>query len=243
MEDNRIRTYRDLTVQIKGLLDRQGAPSTSSRFSEYLIYDTILDERTSYLKRTKVQRQGIGQQNIQTIACVKLEDADTNISPGQPPSGCRWLKSVKPIPKVINLTSVTNSNANFKADYVEWSQYKTKLYSRSNTKETRYYTFLDTGEGSYLYLYNDDFLENVSLTGLWENPNHAAYYTDCDETDRQKFLRCNPFETPLYMDGDIVDVVFKMTFDFLVRSTPASGVDIDADSLENSGGVPQTKIN
>lgn len=241
--NNHNRTYRELAQEIKTLLDRQGFPSKDSRHSIHLIYDTLLDMRTSFIKRNKIARQGIGQQNVQTISCVALEKADTNICPCRPPTGCIWLKSEQPIPKIISLTSVTNTNAAFKADYVEWSQFKNKLYSRSSRPNSRYYTLLDSGEGSYLYLFNDDFLKSVSLTGLWENPNHAAYYTSCEtETEFQKFLRCNPLETNLYMDGDIVDVVFKMTFDFLSRSTPASTIDIKNDSIDNAGQVENPTV-
>lgn len=237
-QTNHTRTYRDLAESIRTLLDRQGFPSKDSRHSLRLIYDTLLDMRTSFVKRTKVARQGIGQENVQTISCVKLEEADTNICPCRPPTGCTWLKSTQPIPKSIFITSVTNTNAGFKADYVEWSQFKNKMYSRGNKEYTRFFTILDTGEGPYLYLYNDQFIKSVSLTGIWESPNHAAYFTSCDEeTKTQEYLRCNPLDTPLYMDGDVVDVVFRMTYDFLVRSTPQSVIDIKNDSLDNAGQV------
>ena len=182
------RTYRDLCYDLKSGLDRQGFPSSSSRFSEKQIYDSLLDSRTTFLKRTKIARRGIGQENVQTISCVKLEEADTNICPCNPPTGCKWLKSVKPIPKSIMLFGVTNTNASFQADFAEWTKFKNKLYARSNKEYTRYFTILETGEGPYLYLYNDDFLDSVSITGLWENPNHAAVYNTCgEETETQTF--------------------------------------------------------
>lgn len=239
-EHNRNRTYRDLAQSIKTLLVKSGFPSKDSRFTLKAIYDTLLDMRTSYLKRTKVARQGIGQQNVQTIGCIELIEADTNICPCRPPTGCIWLRSKNPIPKTISIFGVTNSNAAFKADYVEWSTFRTKMFSKAKRPTTRYFTYLDTGEGSYLYLYNDDFLENVSMTGLWEDPNHAAYYGDCEESDRDKFLRCNPLDTPLYMDGDIVDIIFKMTWDFLIRSTEPSIQDTTNNSSEDIAGINKT---
>lgn len=240
-ELNHKTTYRKLVERIRTALVAKGFISKDSRHVIQLIYDTILDERVSYLKRHKISRQGIGQQNVQTISCVKLEEADQNICPCRPPSGFMWLKSTITVPKIINLTSVTNSNAGFKADYVEWSQFKTKLYSRANKPYTRYYTFLDTGDGSYLYIYNDDFLQNVSLTGLWENPNHAAYFTSCKkETKNQTFLRCNPLETPLYMDGEITDIVYKMTYEFFAGTNKLQTPDINNNSMDDLAGVSRT---
>ena len=230
------KTYRELVESIRTPLDAQGFPSKDSRYPLKLIYDTTLDMRTSFMKRKKTARQGIGRENVQTIGCVKLELADQNVCPCRPPSGSMWLKSTKPIPKAISTISITSSNAAFQADYVEWAQFKTKLYSRARKESTRYYTTLETGDGPYLFLYNDDFLQNVSITGLWENPNHAAYFTSCDEeTKRQEFLRCNPLETPLYMDGDTTDVVFKMTYDFFLRTVPGAVLDIKNDSMDTRG--------
>jgi hypothetical protein len=235
---NHYKTFRELCEAVRTVMDSQGFPSKDTKFSLRLVYDAILDSRTSFLKRTKTLRRGVGQENVQTISCVKLEEADRNVCPCQPPTGCTWLKSTKPIPKSLILSnmSVTNSNANFKADFVEWTKFKNKLYSRGRKEYTRYFTILETGDGPYLYLYNDLFLESVSLTGLWEDPNHAAYFTSCgEETKRQEFLRCNPLDTPLYMDRDTTDVVFKMTYDSLIRTVQGSILEIKNDSLDTSG--------
>lgn len=102
---------------------------------------------------------------------------------------------------------------------------------------------MDTGEGPFIYLYNDQLLESLSLTGLWEDPNHAAYYTSCKkETDRQAFLRCNPLDTPLYMDRDIVDIVFKMTYDFFSRTGNPAELDIKGDSMLNYGQIQNPTV-
>lgn len=80
------------------------------------------------------------------------------------------------------------------------------------------------------------FLDGVSTTSLWEDPNHAAYFTSCgEETERQTFLRCNPLDTPLYMDRDTIDVVFKMTYDSLIRTVQGSVLDVKNDSMDTSG--------
>lgn len=241
-EHNRDVTYRALAQRIKKNLDGDGFPSKDSRFTIHEIYDTILDMRTSYLKRTQVARQGIGQQNIQTIGCVELVEVETGICPCDAPTGCFWLRSKNPIPKFISLFTVTSTNAAFKADPVEWAYFRHKQFSRGNDENSRYFTWLDTGEGSYLYLYNDEFLEKVSLNGLWEDPNHAAWYGDCPESEKAAFLRCNPLETPLYMDGDIVDIIFKMTVDFLLRNTQIHQVSKDREnnSVDDIAGTKDT---
>ena len=192
------------------------------------------------MKRNKVMRAGHGKQNVQTIACIELEEADRNVSPGNPPTGCIWLKSKKPLPRIITTTSLTSTNAALKADYVEWGQYRHKLYSRSFKPYMRYYTFLDSGDGSFLYIYNDEFLSQVSMSGVFENPNHAAIFYCGEENQKQKFLRCSPFDTPLYMDRDMTDVIYKMTFDFLARTTQGSTIDVKSDNIDNATGIHNT---
>lgn len=240
-ENNHSRTYRELAESIRTSLDRQGFPTKDNPFPIHLIYDKLLTARTTYIKRTKVSRQGIGVENVQTIPCVEMEEADTNICPCRVPTGCTWLKSTKPIPKSIFLNSVTNSNAAFKADYVEWAQFKNKMTSRGTKESSRFFTILDTGEGPYLYLYNDIFLKNVTLSGLWESPNAAATFNSCEEeTKRQAFLRCNPLDTPLYMDGDIAAIVEDIVLKKLITIYQASIPDIVNNSLADPAGLNNT---
>lgn len=149
-----------------------------------------------------------------------------------------WLKSKLTVPKIISLISVTNSAADFSAEYVEWGQFRNKLNSRNFDKKKRYYTFLDTGQGSHLYLYNDKGIKNVTINGIFENPNEAATYEGCGKLSKeQQHLLCNPLDTPVYTDGQITDVMCKMTFDYFAKTIPVSQPDIHNDNLDNSGGL------
>lgn len=190
------------------------------------------------ITRTKLQRQGIGKQCIQTIPCIPLVPVDQEMCPCNPPKGCKWLRSKEPIPKIISLVAVNNSAADFNAEFVEWAQFKNKVNSRSYDKKDRYYTFLDVGTGSHLYLYNEDFLENVAITGIFEDPTEAAVYVGCATlTKEQKEILCNPLDANLYTDANLIDTICKMTFQYFAQTTQASTVDIHNDNQENAGGV------
>ena len=140
------------------------------------------------------------------------------------------------------MISVTNSAADFTAEYVEWAQFKNKLKSRNFDKKKRYYTFLDTGDGSYLYLYNDKKLKNVAATGIVEDPHHAATYEGCGKLSKEQLhLTCNPLDTPTYMDGQVADIVCQMTFDYFAKTIAVSQPDIHNDNIDNTGGLVNTK--
>lgn len=236
MQFNATDTWAQAVYDIKMSFDREGAPPVESRLSDYQIYDKFRAERAAYYKRTKVNRQGINPQCYQTIPCVPLVKADQDICPCTPPSGCKWLRSKNPIPKAIFLKSVTNTSADFEAKYVEWSQFSHKLNGRSYDPTDRYYTFLDTGDGSYLYLF-DKKLAHVAMTGMFEDPTQAAAYLGCKKlTKRQVHLLCNPIETPLYTDGQAYSVIYKMVFDWIAKTLPVSTVDHKVDYRDNASG-------
>ena len=167
-----------------------------------------------------------------------MVSVDQEMCPCNPPKGCKWLRSKDPIPKIISLTSVSNSAADFTANFVEWAQFKNKIEGRTYSKDDRYYTFLDVGTGSHLYLYNEDFLENVAITGIFEDPTEAVAYEGCAKlTKEQQKAICNPLDVNLYTDSNLVDIMCKMVFQYFAGTTQASTVDIHNDNAENAGGV------
>ena len=243
-EKPRRRTYRHLVESIRTSLDREGYPSDDTRFSAYAIFDKLLTTRAKLIREYLRARIPVGRQNLQTIPCIPLMEADKNVCPCQPPSGCTWLKSKKTIPKSIRLSSVANTNAQFSAEYVEWTQFKNKINSRSFRKEDRYYTFLDTGDGSFLYLYNEDFLKNVSLTGLFEDPNESATHQGCEEDKNKEkhYLLCNPLDTPTYIDSALEDSVLEAALAYFAQTTGASQSDTANDDTDNAGGVQNNTV-
>jgi len=219
-------------------LSRSGTPSISSRYTAYQIFDKLLSTRAAFIKRSKQARKGIGQQCVQTIPCIELIPVDKDMCPCNPPKGCKWLRSKDPLPKVISLISVTNSAADFNAEFVEWSQFKNKISGRSYDDSERFYTFLDVGTGSYLYLYNEDFLENIAVTGVFEDPTEALTFAGCSKlTKDQETALCNPLDVNVYTDIDLMDTICKATYQYFAATLGPASADEFNDNQENAKGV------
>jgi len=232
-----VDTYRSLANSIQMAFDSDGSPNRDTHLPLSKIISKLLMTRATVMSRSKIARKGINPQCKQTIPCVKLVKADKEMCPCNPPSGCTWLVSVDPIPKAIFLETITNSSANFKAEPVEWALFDLKMSSPSFNEDDKYYTFMDTGNGSYLYLYNTKKLKNVALTGVFEDPSEALTYTGCAElTEKQKDIMCSPFDAPIYMDMETADLVCKLTVDHFAKELGIARPDIyQNDRLDTSG--------
>jgi len=241
MSDTSIPTYRSLANDIQMSFDADGSPHRGSRFPISQIVAKLLTSRSSVYRRSKEARQGISEQCIQTIPCIPLEKADKEICPCAPPSGCIWLRSKDPIPKAIFLNTVSNSSANFTAQFVDWTQFDLKLSGRSFKKGDKYYTFLDSGNGSYLYLYNTKKLKNIAITGVFEDPVDAITFEGCETmTKKQKEIMCSPFDAPLYMDGRITDIVCALVTDFFAKKLQLGQPDLVNNDREDRSGINTT---
>jgi hypothetical protein len=155
----------------------------------------------------------VPQQMFQTISCVELELVDRNDCPTAPVSGCVWLKSKKVIPTPIITHSISTRLGNIKATYVPWDRVASRLSSRIPANRSAvYYTYKDTEDGSYLYVYNTEELTLVQFTALFFNPIEAAAYCGLN-----KKAVCNPFDLPFYTTGAYLDPVEKLAADTIVR--------------------------
>lgn len=235
------RTYRSLASSIQMAFDIDGNPSRSTHLPLGKIIDELLMKRAEVMTRSKVARKGVKAQCIQTIPCIKLKKADKEMCPCNPPSGCTWLMSTEAIPKAIFLNTISNSSANFTAEFVDWTLFDLKMNSPSFDSDDKYYTFLDTGNGAYLYLYNSKRLKNVAMTGVFEDPKDAITFTGCATlSESQKDILCSPFDTPLYMDMETTSVVCSLVLDKFARELGVARPDIYQNDRLDSSGVNLT---
>jgi len=148
----------------------------------------------------------ITEHTVQILPCVEVVLVDRNECPCAPESGCMWLKTKVKIPRPIRIISVNDIIAQDSFSFLKWDRFKYIKHSRVNSlKKRRYYTMRDSGEGTFLYVYNDDFLESISISAIFEDPMDAAAYPKCGKRDIEAV--CNPMDVDLYLDGKSRDTV------------------------------------
>jgi hypothetical protein len=237
-----IRSYRDSVEYFKHVpLDSSGYQSDDLGWSDRVIVEHLLDVRTSEIKQRQLVGIPIDKHNEQTLPCIELEEVDAVDCPCPPPSGCIWLKSNDILPRMISLTSVSSIDGSINFNPVDWTKLKYKVNSRikSNQKK-KYYTTRDTGEGTYLYILNDDFLKAVSLTAIFEDPYCAFSFPKCGEQNIEAL--CNPWNVDIKTDRSIFEAIIRKAWQILLSIRSAAGSDTYNDSQDNTKNVIQPKF-
>lgn len=237
-----IRTYRDTVEYYKHPpMDVSGYESDDLGWADLMIIQHILDVRTTELKRQDRIGFDLDKHNQQTLPCIKLEEVDKVDNPCAPPTGCIWLKSTEVLPRMIKMISVTSIDGNINFNSVDWTKFKYKKSSRiKSNKSKKYYTTKDTGDGTFLYVLNDEFIKAISLTSIFEDPYAAVSYPNCGVVNTEAV--CNPWSTDMKTDRSTFATVMSLSWSLLPNVRAGAGSDIYNDSTDNTKGVIQPKI-
>lgn len=225
-----INGFRDFAAG-KGML------SDDNTFSPRLILYYLKAYRARLLYERRISKgRTISKYNIQTIPCIELQEVDQSECPCTPKSGCTFLKTKYPIPRPIGdlIISVSSVGGDITYSPVRWDKFKSKLYSRieANAKAA-YYTFKDTGEGTHIYVYNDEHKEYVSISAIFDDPDSVKTFPDCSGKVERI---CNPYDLEFVIDMDVLPILYELVFDKLTRYRQTSTEDkLNNDSDEAAG--------
>lgn len=197
---------------IKNLINK-GIASDDSRFSNELIAHLLKTTRSVLIERKADKYYFISPQSYQSL-CVPLElGTFANCCEG-PEVDCYILKSTIPIPKVLNtrwgdylmvltLDGRTISKTSISANDLS-------KYSITNVNPKVGWFIHD----EHLYILNNTQLVMVLLNGLYADPkeisdlNCAPVPGDCPDLYEEEFP----------IDSDLVDPLYKMTLEYLVKA-------------------------
>ena len=226
-------TNREIISNFRNLTDKTHI-SDDSGWSTRLVFRHLLKYRSLLLSEKKRANRKLNTDNYQTI-CVPLEEVDVVDYPSVPPSGCTWLKSVLPIPKVIQgYLSVMSLANNETFDYIRWQDIEDKQYSRKPavTKES-FFTEKVTDNGTFIYITNKDFLKSVQLTAMAYNPIEFQLFQGCGNNEKNK---CVPYlDLEFVLDPDLLSPMFDMALERIYRykqNAPADLLNNDDDDIK-----------
>lgn len=217
-------------------IDQSGYISDENPYSNRALLMKLQEHRATFIKTALERGKELSEFMIQTLACVDMEEMDRNECPCAPASGCYWLKSKCELPKAIKLRSVTGivaSGSNPRFNEIKWDRFQYIPKARNTAmKNGRYYTVRDTGNGPYLYLYGDRFLETVSISGFFEDPIAAASFSSCGEPNLEAF--CNPLDVDMYTDPWVRDIILPSMWQQLLPVRAGAGRDVINDDLHGN---------
>lgn len=198
--------------------DVSGYLSDDFSWSDEAIIRYLLDKRTELIKAALSTGKGVSDQVVQPLPCVEVEEHDRNDCPCMPPSGCYWLRTKTEIPKYIKISSVTGVTTSKQMPRFSYKRWDTLQYVPTDripsVRNGRYWTTKDFGSGRYLYLYGDQFIETITISGIWENPMEAAAFPVCGVQNKEAL--CNPLDVNIFTDGDLKTNILKLAWQELL---------------------------
>jgi hypothetical protein len=229
MQPNYDYTHRAIVEKFKhNAVDQSGFVSDDDTWSDEFLIKEFLDLRTLLTKQYLAAGKSCSTKMVQTLGCVKVTEEDRSTCPCSIPSGCYWLKSEKPIPSFIKILSVTSTIVHgdmLRFSPIGWDKLQYIPNSRSNfAKKGKYWTTRDTGNGTFLYLYGDRDLQEIQVTGIFENPMEVAVYPSCGLVDKKAL--CNPLDVDFHTDRELVTQILDSAYQRLIAVRSSAKEDV-----------------
>lgn len=234
--------------------DRTGRPSQSMVYPPKLIYFylNMYHKRVLFQEKFQRSRMGIDEGITQILPCVELRKVDQIETPFAPPSGCHFLKSVYPLPRMLDglplsvstlIPECHNCDKEIKEfDYVRWYNMQYKTNSRKPGQASGlYYTIKDIDLDRHLFVYVTDRyaeLNAVAVTGVFKDPLEVLAFPACGETEKPV---CNVLDQSFVIEQELQGQVFELAFQALgnYRAGMPVGDVINNDNADQTAQVPQ----
>jgi hypothetical protein len=221
-------TIREIANGFRVPIDK-GMPSDDSAFTYAYIYHLMKICRGVLLYEKLKDSDYNYSLNLQTLECVELELADTNECCEKLPSGCKWLKSKKPIPNTINniITTVFNDRGDL----------YTRVISESSKSFKRYSTLGNT-ENHFKYLIKNNYLFVPDLNSPKWIKVQALFYDDFEVKNTCGNV-CDFLDTEFPIDERLLDKMYNMMADRILKTYQYFNRDNTNDTVNDDAGSPQ----
>lgn len=223
-------TQREIIYAIKSIL-RGGLISDDDKISDRQVAFHIDAVRALLLRQQYNKGQSLSENNLQHLLCMPIQSVDTSFDPNFN-LDCEVYKTVTPIPKPIEAKGrdlITSIRApEFGGFTYEFIPYTRLPYARN----TRFKRPLAVMFNSYIYILDAPYTEQISISGIFEQPNELAEYDDCAGN------QCFTWDNVYPVSSHLVDPIIKMVVEELTLS-----LKVMQDRTNNGNQVlePQTK--
>lgn len=231
-------TKREVIQGFRDFAAGRGMLSDDNTLSPRLVLYHLKSMRARLIYERRISKgRTLSKYNVQTIPCIPLIEIDQAECPCTPKSGCTFLRTKYPIPRPIGdlIVSISSVGGDITYSPVRWDKFKTKLNSRIKANRSNaYYTFKDTGDGTHIYVYNDEHKDYIAISGIFDDPDSVKEFPNCDgSVDRI----CNPYDQEFVIDRDLLPIIYDMAFERLSKYRQTSTEDKLNNDADESGGV------
>lgn len=206
---------------IKNLTNR-GVASDDSRFNNSLLAHLLKINRANLIEKKADKYHFISEQSFQSL-CVPLTKGQYHNCCDNIDTECYFMKSTIKLPKILNtrwgdfikVTTLTGEVIS-KTSITLNSLAK---YSITNSKPKTGWFIID----GYLGILNNTFLETALVNTLFSDPTEIENL-NCVNTNSD----CsNLYEEEFPIDSDLIDPLYKMTIDYLMKAGLVASDDED----------------
>jgi hypothetical protein len=162
--------------------------------------------RSKLISQDLQKRKDISDIWLQQINCLQLSDVDKSEC-CEITTNCKILRTVRKIPNTIEFNNdnliirvetpigeIISKTTPFESKYSE--------FDRFSRNKLRWYF-----KNNYIYLIGNTSIENINITGLFENPNDLIAYTACNGSTC--FSYNSEYPCSLKMAEDITNIILK----------------------------------
>lgn len=222
-------TIREIISGFRVPIDK-GLPSDDSAFTSKYIYHLMKICRGVLLYEKLKDSDYNYSLNLQTLDCVELTLADTNECCEKLPSGCKWLKSKKPIPSTINniITTIFNDRGD---------KY-TRVVSESS-KSFKRYENMGNSENNFKYLIKNNYLYVPDLNSPKWVKIQALFYDDYEVKNMCGEV-CEFLDTEFPIDERLLDKMYAMMTEKIMKTYFYFNRDINNNTMNEDAAGQKT---
>lgn len=187
-------------------LATSGSNPIGFKISDNQIYYWVNQTRAMLISQDIQKRREISDIWVQNITCLDLEEVDKSEC-CEVTTNCKLLRTSLTIPKTIETHSrngiirVLKTNGDSISE-VGHGESKYTKYTKYGKKSAKWYL-----KNNYIYIVDDDMLENISVYGIFDDPTSLSAYAACDGSTCYSID--NDYPCSLKMASDITNIVLK----------------------------------
>lgn len=193
---------------------RGGEVSDDESFTDEQVGFWIDVTRAQLIKQAVDKGKSINPDIIQTIPCLDVHHVDASECPGCEEVGCLILRTDVQLPNAVEsqYKNLITRVASMRIGSIPFTfmSYERAVYTGHNpfTKDIPK-AFLKDG---YIYLLSNSFVQQISVSGVWEQPEDLDKYSTCDGDPC--YSKDSEYPISMYMINTMKDMIKQKDFGF-----------------------------
>ena len=198
-------TLRQIISDIRNIAT-SGSNPTNFAMEDSQIAFWINETRSMLISQSIQKRNDMNDAWLQQITCMDLIEADKSEC-CEITTNCKILRTTLKIPATVDSVfdnSIVRVETNNGTIISKTTAFESKYnnYSKFSSNKPKWYY-----KNDYLYIINEEFVDQINVTGVFESPEDLAAFTSCNGSTC--FSYDDSYPLTMKMASQITDLVLK----------------------------------